>query len=229
MPVQTNHQEFEFNIQTGSPPENPEENGQGEYVEIIDPEVMSDVELWDKFHIHDDDFLTFGRRSVIQAWLAGHVLCGLKERIPHGEWLNALDEHDVANQTANRYMRLRRAYEEIPQLEEFDSITAAMKALQPKKQDLWTEVDVEGVSTGSVSAGGSENDEEPEDAGWEIMQEATEKAREGLETCEDTLERYGLASVLIGWLSALGDEMRQALIDYGKPAAEEEQDDGETD
>ena len=220
MPVQINHEEPKFQIQTGQIAHADIDDDE---IEIIDPGDLGIDELWDKFHDYNETFLVLGRKSVQEAWLAGHVLCGLKEKILHGEWLNALAEQDIANQTANRYMRLRRAYEEIPQLEEFDSITDAMKALQPKKEDLWTEVDVEGVSAGNVSAGVSNDDEEPEDVGWEVMRAAAEKAEEAFKTCDGTLDRYGLAHVLLGWLVELNEEMKNAIIDYGRPTTVEEE------
>ena len=214
MPVLMNEHEEGFRIQTGQIKHADIEDDE---VEIVDPDALGIDELWDHFHQHNEGFVALGRKSVQEAWLAGHVLCGLKEKIPHGEWLNALDDQDIANQTANRYMRLRRAYDEIPLVEEFDSITEAMAALQLTKSDLWDSIG-EGEGGGSipVNVSDDEDDFEPEDASWEIMQKAVEKAREGFNVCDDKQERYQLANVLLGWLAGLNDEMREAIHNYGR-------------
>jgi hypothetical protein len=69
--------------------------------------------------------------SLANALRAGEILRGVKERLPHGQWLRFIQERTkLSGQTARNYMRLwkRRA-----ELTGITSLDAAYKKLWPKR------------------------------------------------------------------------------------------------
>lgn len=183
--------------------------------EVLSPGEVDEAdleEMWFRFHKHDAAFVLLGRKTLEQAWYAGDILCRIKKILPHGQWLDALDERGVANQTANRYMRLRQGFAEIPQNGEFDTMQQALEYLRLQQEDLWStkegDVETDGTETNSS---GSDDDLEDEDTGFEIMQDAVNVVRKGLGTCSNEDQEGGLAAILVGWLMDI-PSMRQAML-----------------
>ncbi len=76
----------------------------------------------------------FRRRTVADSWMMGKVFAFYKERQGHGNWLPWLSKHGISEDVAHRFMRLYHGYPGIPQLAEFDSVDAALKALPQARQ-----------------------------------------------------------------------------------------------
>ena len=74
----------------------------------------------------------FQRRTLGEAWDIGVGLRAIKDEMQHGEWGPFCDEIGIEPETARRFMLLAAGYD-IPQLEEFANVTAALKALPPAR------------------------------------------------------------------------------------------------
>ena len=77
-------------------------------------------------------FRTLARRTVREAWHAGKALSGVRDATEHGEWYPWLDESGISKRMAQRLIQLYSGHE-MRQLDAFDSVDAALKAL-PKPQ-----------------------------------------------------------------------------------------------
>ena len=86
---------------------------------------------WQRVEDHYGAACRFGRQAVEEAWLCGDALIAAKAEAKHGEWLPALKAVGISPDTAERLRRLRRTYDEIPQLAVFGSVDSALKALAP--------------------------------------------------------------------------------------------------
>ena len=74
---------------------------------------------------HFAAFQNFGRRTVEEAWQAGHYLNQAKALVGHGGWLPWLEERGIVHDTANRIMSL--AWMDISQVAKFESVHAALE------------------------------------------------------------------------------------------------------
>ena len=81
---------------------------------------------WKRVEEHYGAACRFGRQAVEEAWRCGDALVAAKAETKHGDWLPALRVAGITPDTAQRFMRLRQTYAEIPQLAVFDSVFAAL-------------------------------------------------------------------------------------------------------
>ena len=78
---------------------------------------------------HFAAFQKFGRRTVEEAWQAGHYLNQAKGLVAHGGWYDWLEERGVASRTAERFMELA-ALMEIRQIGGFETVQAALESVK---------------------------------------------------------------------------------------------------
>ena len=71
------------------------------------------------------------RRSVEAAWIAGRALTQIKQRLPYGSFRSWLADEGIAKSTSSRLMQLAR--EELSDVADFPSMTAALASLQSPK------------------------------------------------------------------------------------------------
>ena len=88
----------------------------------------------------------FKRRSVEDAWRIGEDLIELREMVreeggERGRWKAALDEIGLNDSLARRWMRLRRAHDELGTLYRFHSVNEAIQALLPRPEDADDDAD----------------------------------------------------------------------------------------
>ena len=88
---------------------------------------------WKRVEEHYGAAFSFGRQAVEEAWHCGDALIAAKAETKHGEWLPALKAVGISPDTAERLRRLRRTYDEIPQLAAFDSVSAALQLPQAQQ------------------------------------------------------------------------------------------------
>ena len=166
-------------------------------------DTLSKDELWERFHQHNLVFSMLGRKTLEAAWWAGDLLMRIKAQLQHGEWLDELESHNIANQTANRYMRLRAGFLEIPQNGEFDTMQAALSFLKAKKGDE--------PAGNAPDPQFDDSEVDDQDMSWETMQKAVQQVRKGLDECSSDDQRGGLASILVGWLMEI-QPVRTAML-----------------
>ena len=118
----------------------------------------------------------FRRRRVADSWVLGQVLAFYKERQGHGNWLPWLRKHGISEDVAHPCMRLYHGYPDIPQLAEFDSVDAALKALPQARQ---TESETPEEAVIEVEEG------EVEEGEVEVSEPADDKAPEAEVDAED--------------------------------------------
>ena len=75
------------------------------------------------------------RRSVTEAYYAGKILVSIKTELEHGEFGPWLERNGIKHDTAARLMKL--AGREISDIQKFDSVNEALKAIKPpaRKQE----------------------------------------------------------------------------------------------
>ena len=69
------------------------------------------------------------RRSVTEAYYAGKILVSIKTELEHGEFGPWLERNGIKHDTAARFMKL--AGREISDIQKFDSVNEALKAIKP--------------------------------------------------------------------------------------------------
>ena len=166
----------------------------------------------------------FRRRTVADSWMMGKVFAFYKERQGHGNWLPWLSKHGISEDVAHRFMRLYHGYPGIPQLAEFDSVDAALKALPQARQKMpaadaetpeeaVTEVEVPEPADDEAEVDETEDDEYeyvprrtlPSMVTRGLTGDRTDRIKEGqratvLQSCEDrtTLQACGSTPPLEG-------------------------------
>ena len=84
------------------------------------------ADLWAEAEGHMQAVVTYARRTVIAAWLAGDALLRIKNQLPHGQWTPALKGRGIAPRTARRFIELRQKHDQIGQVGRFASVSAAL-------------------------------------------------------------------------------------------------------
>ena len=92
-------------------------------------EILTLAEMVDDFRIHWDTMHKMARRTVEEAHAAGAKLINIKQRLPHGRWMEWLKEEGVHRDMARRLMVVAKI--EITQLAQFDTVSDALKSLRP--------------------------------------------------------------------------------------------------
>ena len=70
-------------------------------------------------------------RTVEEVWRLGRALQAAKRQVRHGQWKPWLKRMRIHVRMAQRAMAIYNAYPELGRLSDFDSVQAAMRALQP--------------------------------------------------------------------------------------------------
>ena len=83
------------------------------------------------FRVHYAEFLGHGRKTVSEGFFAGQALAEIKDRLPHGAWLDFLETEGLNRETARKLRRLGRELD-IAKIVQFASIEAAFKSLPAK-------------------------------------------------------------------------------------------------
>ena len=82
---------------------------------------------------HWESYKQYCRKSVVEAWKCGGALCEVREEAKHGEWEKWLKSKGISQSTADRLRRLSKNYDST-QIEEFDSVDQALKALAARSK-----------------------------------------------------------------------------------------------
>ena len=84
-----------------------------------------------KFRVHFAEMVGYGRKTVSEGFFAGQALAEIRKRLPHGAWLEFLEDEGLNRETARKLRRLGSELE-IAKIVQFASIEQAFKSLPAK-------------------------------------------------------------------------------------------------
>jgi hypothetical protein len=106
---------------------------------IVSDEIraLADSELLERFTTSHHAVLGFIRRAVLHARDAGEILTEIKRRVPRGQWLLWLKDHQIGFSTAANYIRVFERWSEVEANLQDDAnftLTDALKLLAARRK-----------------------------------------------------------------------------------------------
>ena len=111
-----------MNVQTSKNP--PEKSTQKTSSDSLDDYKQA-------FRVHFAGMCTYGRKTVSEGFFAGQALAEIRKRLPHGTWLEFLEDEGLNREMARKLRRLGSELQ-IAGIAQFASIEAAYKSLPSK-------------------------------------------------------------------------------------------------
>lgn len=133
---------------------------------------------------HWKSYNLYRRKGTVEGWHCGGAMEEVFQELPHGRWGDWLESVGISRSTADRLRQLSKSYD-ITQIEQFDSVDEALKAIRKrKKPDVKTQGEIKSVEKAEEATGGEGIPQSPD--GIESAQE-TQKLPDKLSETEDQL------------------------------------------